>query len=616
MKKSYSESDIERHAGLAGIRNRPTRFIGSNDSNGLFTCIREPLDNCCDMALAGANNLAHLVIDKDSYWVLDNGPGIPVGKKKFQDERGRSETLSVLFVVTGLTNAGKNFKGDTASRGSHGEGLKCTNAMSKDFQVWTHREGAWYTIAYKDAQLSQDVVPCKPPRLPHGIKYSKGTWIKFTPDLSLFAKDTALNRNDVRSWCELTSVLLPGFVVKYTNEKGVTKTLQSKDGVKEYLGRRVAELKCDLLNNKTFHHSTPHSDTIIGFSDSDRSTVDGYTNGLRNADGGEHIRALFAAIDRSLATYKGRHVYTPSDLRDGVLGLVNAKLSTPKFNGQTKDKLLDERGYSLLYPELLQALGEFWRKNKTTAQAVCARAATLRSLTANYLQDKQLVKKIKAARSSLHTKLAGCKSDVPLDKRELYIVEGDSAADGLKRIRDRHQAIFPLKGKPLNVMEEKKETINRNVEIAMLLAALGVDPGSTNSSLPYGKIILVSDSDPDGGHINALILGALYKFLPGSFAEGKIFALKAPLYRAVHKGAVYFGGTREDIYRQCGTEKIHTGYLKGWGEVSEEDLFIILDTNKQKLYRIQPNPSKAENARLEALLGKDPAYRRELFGIK
>lgn len=617
MTAKYSEADIERHAGLMGIRNRPTRFIGSNDSNGLFTCVREPLDNCCDLALAGMNDLAHLIVDGDSYWVLDNGPGIPVGKKKFDDERGRSENLSVLFVVTGLTNAGKNFKGDTISRGTHGEGIKISNAMSKTFQVWTRREGKWYTIEYKDARLVKDVTAVSgPPRLPHSIKHTTGTLVKFTPDLKLFAKGTALSMTDVRSWCELTSLLLPGFTVKFTNGKGVTRTLKSKNGVKDYLVKRVTDLKCELLNSKHFHHSDKTMDVVLGFSDSDRATVDGYTNGLRNVEGGEHIRAMYTALDKSLLPYKGKNVYTPTDLKDGMLGLVNAKLSTPKFNGQTKEKLLDERGYTEIYPVLLKAFTEFWSKNKSTAQAICVRAGTLRSLTADFLKDKKLVKQIKSARSTLHTKLAGCKGNVPIEQRELYIVEGDSAGNGLKRIRDKHQAIFPLKGKPLNVMEVTKDKINNNVEIAMLLAALGVDPSHTNNALPYGKIIFVSDPDPDGFHINSLLLGAIYKFLPHAFKEGKIFVLKAPLYRATYKGKTYFGGTKEDIHRQTGTTKVHTGYLKGWGEVNEEDLFIILETQHQKLYRVNANSNKSGNALLERLLGKDAEYRRQLFGVK
>jgi DNA gyrase/topoisomerase IV subunit B len=617
MSTKYSENDIERYAGLAGIRKRPTRFIGSNDSNGLFTCIREPLDNCCDLALAGINDTAHLVLDGDSYWVLDNGPGIPVGKKEFTDERGRTEKLSVLFVVTGLTNAGKNFNSDTISRGAHGEGLKCTNAMSKQFQVWTYREGKWWTIEYRDAKIYKDVALGRPPKLPHGLTATKGTLVKFTPDLSLFAKGTKLSLADVRSWCELTSILIPGFTVKFTDAKGKTRVLKSKNGVKDYLAKRVADTKCDLLGNAVFHVNNKTVDVVLGFSDSDKATVDGYTNGLTNKDGGEHVRALYAALDKSLLPYKGRSVYTPSDLRDGLMGLVNAKLSTPRFINQTKDKLLDERGYDLIYPELLAAFADFWKKHKSLAKAVSTRASDLRNLTADFLKDKKLAKQIKTAKATLHTKLAGIAGNAPVSERELYVVEGDSAGGGLKRIRDRtRQAIFPLKGKPLNVMDATKDVINKNDELSMFLAALGVDTATGKATIPYGKIIFVADPDPDGYHINSLLLGAIYRFLPQAFAQRLVYVLRAPLYKATYKGKTYFGMTKADVHKQCGNDKVHTGYLKGWGEVSEEDLFIILEADHQKLHCVVPNTERKDNKILEQLLGKDAGYRKQLFGVK
>lgn len=429
MTTKYSEKDIERYAGLAGIRKRPTRFIGSNDSNGLFTCVREPLDNCCDLALAGINDTAHLVVDGESYWVLDNGPGIPVGKKEFADERGRVESLSVLFVVTGLTNAGKNFNSDTISRGAHGEGLKCTNAMSKNFKVWTFRDGKWWTIEYRDAKLFKDVGVGSAPKLPHGLKASKGTVIQFTPDMKLFARGTRLSMTDVRSWCELTSVLIPGFTVKFTNGKGVTRVMRSKDGVKEYLTKRVAELKCNLLRDRIFHISDKVVDVALGFSDTDKASIDCYTNGLRNKDGGEHLRAVYAALEKSLLPYRGKNKYTPTALRDGLLGLVNAKLSTPKFNNQTKDKLLDERGYDLVLPAVLKAFEDFWRKNKSLAAEICQRAAKLHQATYDFQQNKKLMQALKPSKNTkmlLPGKLTASPK-CPPHKRELFLVEGDSA---------------------------------------------------------------------------------------------------------------------------------------------------------------------------------------------
>ena len=153
---TYSEKNIERFAGLAGIRKKPTPYIGPTDSDGLWTLWREPADNAVDQALAGRNDTVHLVQDseKNTYWVLDNGEGIPVGEKVFENERGKKEKLSTFYVVTGLTHGGSNFSGDTISRGTHGIGIKATNAMSTSFKVWTFREKKWWCIEYKSGKLT------------------------------------------------------------------------------------------------------------------------------------------------------------------------------------------------------------------------------------------------------------------------------------------------------------------------------------------------------------------------------------------------------------------------------------------------------------------------------
>lgn len=620
MTTKYSEKDIERYAGLAGIRKRPTRFIGSNDSNGLFTCVREPLDNCCDLALAGINDTAHLVIDGESYWVLDNGPGIPVGKKEFADERGRVESLSVLFVVTGLTNAGKNFNSDTISRGAHGEGLKCTNAMSKNFKVWTFRDGKWWTIEYRDAKLFKDVGVGSAPKLPHGLKASKGTVIQFTPDLSLFARGTRLSMTDVRSWCELTSVLIPGFTVKFTNAKGVTRVMRSKDGVKEYLTKRVTELKCNLLRDRIFHISDKVVDVALGFSDTDKASIDCYTNGLRNNDGGEHLRAVYAALEKSLLPYRGKNKYTPTALRDGLLGLVNAKLSTPKFNNQTKDKLLDERGYDLVLPAVLKAFEEFWRKNKSLAAEICQRAAKLHQATYDFQQNKKLMQALKPSKNTkmlLPGKLTASPK-CPPHKRELFLVEGDSAGGTAKFARYReYQEIYYLRGKFINAMRASDNAVLSSEEVKGVLQAIGFDPSQKDpiNKLRVGRIIWLSDPDDDGYHINTLGLTLLYKYLPRLFELGKVFMVAASEYVATVNGRTIYGNSVEALAKQNGgkTPK-DTMHLKGWGEASVEQLRqLAMDPATRRLYRVDPPVDGGKVVTL--IMSDDPVYRKKMLGV-
>lgn len=658
MAKTYDESSIQRYAGLQGLRKKPTPYIGPNDSDGLWTCYREPADNAVDQALAGRNSLVHLIVDKTPgvYWVLDSGDGIPVGKKVFEDERGRKEKLSTLYVVTGLTHGGSNFDSDTISRGcftgdtevrllngktvtfeqlysrwckddtpidilsynlqtrklqpskismvmvakytkeiahvhlgdgsvvkctydhpfyvhseaeiakvaaedlktgmglvstrdpskenqsdisdhrishvelhtfddevpvyditvddthtffvnpgvlvsnTHGIGIKATNAMSKRMTVWTKRDGDWWAIEYRDAKLYREPYKTKAPTLPHGFKMKRGTAVMFEPDMSLFQKGSKIVPSVMLEWAELTSYLVKGLEVKVTGPNGKTKTFQTK-GPQEFLEKQIGALKVN-QTGKSFIHSSKEADIAVGFTDAEGSDlVQCYTNGLRNKEGGEHLRALVAALVKSLDPYKGKAVFTPSDLRDGLIGLVNYKIAAPKFNNQPKDKLIDDRVYDIAFKQFLKAWQEFWSKNKGMAKDVVARAALLRSKTSDFLKDKKLVKNVNAAKKTLITKLASVVGNAPPERRELFLVEGDSAGGGAKRARDKsYQAIYPLKGKPLNPMEAAKDKINNNAEIVGLLAALGVNLGGNkpNIEVPYGKIILLADADVDG----------------------------------------------------------------------------------------------------------------------
>ncbi len=620
----YDEKSIERFAGLSGIRKKPTPYIGPTDSNGLWTCWREPADNCVDQALAGRNDLVHLILDpnKVGYWVLDAGEGIPVGKKVFENERGKKEELSTFYVVTGLTHGGSNFKGDTVSRGTHGIGIKATNAMSKVFKVWTCRNNQWYCIEYKDAKLSKDVYKSKAPVLPHKIKITKGTAVYFEPDTSLFRKGSVMDPQFVKDWCELTAYLVPKMRVRFTDAKGKTRELRTK-GPGDYINKVLEEKKL-IQTGKMFTYSSKELDVAVSFTDAEGDDlVKAYTNGLYNKEGGEHVLALTDALAKSLKSFsrtdnKGKLKYKPSDLRDGLIGLVNFKLAAPQFNNQPKDKLVDERVYPLGYPQLVDAWSKFWKLHPSMAKQIVARAEILRSKTADFLKDKKLIKNVNSARKSIATKLAPVVGNSPVEKRELFIVEGDSAGGGLKRARDKsYQAVYPMRGKPLNVMDAKKDKINNNAEIVGLLAGLGVDltGKKSNGAIQYGKIVSMADPDVDGKHIVCLTLCALWKYMPHLFKQGIVHVVKAPLYKGTYKGKVYFGMSKDELFKKVGTNKCDVTYVKGWGEINEEDLSVAIDPKVRTLYKVLP-PDKKDAKEFELLLGKQSAYRKKLLNVE
>lgn len=617
MAKNYSEKDIERFAGLAGIRKKSTVYIGPNDSNGLWTILREPCDNAVDLALKNLNKLVHIVFDKETnkYWVLDDGPGFPVGVKKFEDERGRAEKLSTFYVATGLTHAGSNFDSDEISRGTHGIGIKATNAMSKLFKVWTFRDNKWWSIEYRDSKLKQDVKKDKAPKLPHGVKAKRGSVICFEPDLSLFVKGSKINLSDVMEWCTLTSYLVPGITVKLTTKKGKTKTYKTK-GIGEYITARLDEEKATQYG-KTFVHHDRFCDVAVAFANAENNAVRAYTNGLFNVDGGEHVKAVFYALVKALKPYKGKADYKPTDLRDGVVALINAKIAAPKFSNQRKDGLLDDRIYKPVFESTFKAFEDFFKKHKSLAKEIVRRASELRKKTADFLKDKKLLKNVKSASKALSAKLADVSGKTPVEERELFIVEGDSAGGLAKAVRNKQtQAVFSIRGKPLNVMDAQKDKINANKEVTGILAAIGIGQDKDKNKIRYGKIILMADPDIDGSHINTLLLALFWRFTPHLFKEKKIFILKAPEFFSTHKGKTYFGDTPEDIYKQSGTEKMEIRHVKGFGELSADKIeTVAFDVAHRKLVLVHPPEDKIGRKQFEQLMGKDPHYRQQLLGV-
>lgn len=627
QKKTYSEDSIERHAGLGGIRKRPTPYLGTPNGSGLWTLIREAADNAVDRAMAGDNDYVHIVFDStpNRYWVIDRGPGFPVGKKTFEDERGKKEKLSTFYVATGLTHAGANFNADNISRGVHGLGIKISNAMSQTFKVWTFRDGSWWLLEYKDAKPIDEVPKKldKAPKLPHGLKVKRGSVILIEPDLSLFHKGSVIDKEEVRSWCGLTSYLVEGITVEVTSDSGKTTTIKSANGLRGYLEMRASKLGVT-YEEKFFEHNSKLANVIVAFSTAEGDSINCYTNGLFNKDGGEHHRALTDALYKSLVPFmklkkvkgKSEFPFQKRDLVDGLLGLINCKLAAPIFSTQTKDKLVDERIYEPLRTEFLAAWGLFWKKNKELAKQVIDRATTLRSKTTDFLKDKALVKNVRNAGSRVSTKLAAIVGKAPVERREIFLVEGDSAGGSLKRSRNKSfQAVMPLKGKPLNVCETAKEKINANTEIMGILNALGVD-GKTSEPIAYGKVIIFADPDVDGCHIETLILATLYKFTSHLIKRGMVYSVKTPLFKCRYRDKVYFGSTREFLYEKLGTKNLDITYLKGLGELNESDLIqIAVDLKTRRLYRITMSDVKKAKD-FELLMGKAPAYRKQLLGVQ
>jgi len=615
MTRKYNESDITGFTrDLEKIQAKPTLFIGPLDDAGVFTILRECLDNAVDEARAGRNDFIYVDIGSltGPFTVVDRGVGIPV---KIH-EKMKISTLT--HVLTNLQSSGKMKVGGAyvSAVGTHGVGVKATNALSSEFEVWTYRKdaGGWHNTKFAFGKEKSPVKKSKAPKVP-GLKIEHGTCVRFTPDTNVFKKHK-LNIAALIQWAQMTAYMNAGLKIKVAY-KGKVKEFYSKDGIKSYLTSRIETLKANPFSKKQISHSSNTLEMALAFTDLEGANVEYFTNTVRNVEEGVHADDVYKALFDSLKPFVGKNKFTPSDIRDGLLGIVNYKIDAPQFDSQTKEKLVDARVKGVCYTEAMSVFKAFWDANKSLAKDLCARAALLRSKTADFLKDKKLVKNVNAAKKNLATKLAPIQGKAPVNERELFLVEGDSAGGGCIRARNKYtQAIYPLRGKPLNVMEAQKDKINNNAEVVGLLAALGIDLGGKrpNLEVPYGKIINMADPDVDGDHINVLLLGVLWKYMPSLFKTGKVYVVKAPLYKSRHKGQLYFGMTKDEVYKQAGTNKCEVTYIKGWGELSESDLGIALDPKLRKLYKVMP-PDKAGANKFQLLLGKSPAFRKELFGV-
>jgi DNA gyrase subunit B len=611
-KLKYDESSVTYfHTDTAKIRAKPQMYIGPTDSAGLMTILRECLDNAVDEARAGRNDSIRVFQTKKSFVVVDSGIGIPVGIHKI----AKKSTLTV--VLTSLQSGGKmDGKAYTSSIGTHGVGLKATNALSKEFQVWTFRDGKWHTTRFEKGKETLKVSVAKAPKLPDGTRPKKGTVIEFVPDETIFGK-AKFNEKDLFNWAELTAYLNAKLPITYSRPDGKSKTWVSKNGIQDYLKKRVADLKCDILGKPIFVN-LQNVELIIGFSDAEGCNVEFFTNTIRNIECGVHADAMFRALNESLKPYKGRSEFTPTDVKEGLLGLLNYKVDAPRFDSQTKEKLVDERVGKPCYETCLHEFQAFWKAHKSLAKQVCQRAAELRKKTDEFLKDKRLIKKIKAAKKTLPAKLAMALK-CPAENRELYLVEGDSAGGTAKQARFKDfQEVWPMKGKIVNAMRESKAKIVNSEEVAGILASVGLDMSTAHpmQKLRVGYVMYLADPDVDGFHINCLLLTLFWEYLPDLIKEGRVFVVSAPEYLARYKNRTYFGMTKEIIYKQTGSDKVTVQHIKGWGEISSTDMReIAFSRENRRLWKVMPPIDKNGKKEFQLLMGADSGYRKKLLNV-
>ncbi|MDD2602775.1 MAG: DNA topoisomerase (ATP-hydrolyzing) subunit B [Prevotella sp.] len=637
---SYSASNIQVLEGLEAVRKRPAMYIGDISEKGLHHLINETVDNSIDEAMAGYCHDIEVTINADnSVTVEDDGRGIPVD----MHEKLHKSALEVVMTV--LHAGGKFDKGSyKVSGGLHGVGVSCVNALSSHMTSTVFRDGKVYQQEYEQGKPLYAVKVV-------GDTDKRGTRQQFWPDKTIFTTTTFQWDIVARRMREL-AYLNAGIKITLTDmrldEDGKTHTevFHAKDGLKEFVrfvDRHRTHLFDDVIYLKTEKQGVPIEIAIMYNTDYSEN-LHSYVNNINTIEGGTHVTGFRQALTRVLKSYsdndpqiskqieKAKIEIAGEDFREGLTAVISIKVAEPQFEGQTKTKL----GNSEITGAVNQAVGEtlsnYLEEHPTEAKMICEKvvlAATARVAARKARESVQ--RKSVMTGGGLPGKLADCSNKDPKDC-EIFLVEGDSAGGSAKQGRDRYtQAILPLRGKILNVEKVQWHRVFEAESVMNIIQSIGVrfgvegedDRESNIDKLRYDKIIIMTDADVDGSHIDTLIMTLFYRFMPKVIEEGHLYIATPPLYKCTFKGKVseycynetqrqafidkYAGGVDDG-------KSIHTQRYKGLGEMNPDQLWeTTMDPNNRLLRQVTIESAADADEIFSMLMGDDVEPRREFI---
>ena len=640
VENNYSASNIQVLEGLEAVRKRPAMYIGDISEKGLHHLINETVDNSIDEAMAGyCQNIEVTINEDNSITVEDDGRGIPVD----MHEKLHKSALEVVMTV--LHAGGKFDKGSyKVSGGLHGVGVSCVNALSSHMKSQVFRNGKIYQQEYEKGK------PLYPVKVV-GETDKTGTRQQFWPDPEIFTTTVFQWAIVARRMREL-AYLNAGIKITLSDlrpdpETGKTRTevFHAKDGLKEfvrYVDRHRQHLFDDVIYLKTEKQNIP-IEVAVMYNTDYTENIHSYVNNINTIEGGTHLQGFRAALTRTLKTYadndpqiskqleKAKIEIAGEDFREGLTAVISIKVAEPQFEGQTKTKLGNSEVSGAVQQAVGEALTDYLEEHPNEAKMICNKvilAATARVAARKARESVQ--RKNVMSGGGLPGKLADCSNKDPKDC-EIFLVEGDSAGGSAKQGRDRYtQAILPLRGKILNVEKVQRHRVFEAESVMNIIQSIGVRFGvegegdfeANTDKLRYDKIIIMTDADVDGSHIDTLIMTLFYRYMPKVIEQGHLYIATPPLYKCTYKKISEYCYTEQQ--RQAFIDKyangiedakaIHTQRYKGLGEMNPEQLWeTTMDPKTRLLKQVTIENAADADEIFSMLMGDDVEPRREFI---